>query len=307
MTILVIGGTGHVGSLVAGELDARGASVTVLRHKSAGKNLPNGVDVRAGDVRDVDFMRELLREARTVFLLNPVVPDELSRALLTLDLAREAGIERLAYFSMLNADAFSDTPHAAAKFGAERAIAKLGIPATILRPNYFFQNDVAQKGPLMDRGRYVMPIGGIGVAMVDTRDIAGIAASELIRRDQAADPLPAEVIEIVGPEVFTAQSIASLWSDVLGKPVSYGGDDLASTEEVFRKRGSQADAHDNVLMFRGFLRNGMLGKAGAAEQLASRLGRPLRTYRAFAEEQAAQWGKPILERVIEAVLPGARG
>ena len=50
-----------------------------------------------------------------------------------------------------------------------------------------------------------------------------------------------------------------------------------------------AMAFDTALMFRGFQRDGMLPSPGAAEAVAAMLGRPLRTYRAFAEEMLAEW------------------
>lgn len=238
MAILVIGGTGQIGSLIVKELATRNVRATALGHRSGGADLPSDVDVIKGDVLDVDFMRKILRDFSTVFLLNPVVPDELTRALLVLGLAADAGIERFVYFSMINSDMFSDTPHAAAKYATEQAIGKLKMPASILRPNYFFQNDVNQETPLKRKGIYAMPIDGIGVTMVDTLDIAATAALELIRREQSSRPLPTEVIEIVGPDLLTGDSIAGLWSDVLDMSISYAGDDLRPFEEVYRKQGS---------------------------------------------------------------------
>ena len=86
-----------------------------------------------------------------------------------------AGIERLVYFSAFNADVFSDVPHFTAKYAVERAIAARGVPATILRPAYFFQNDAALKEAILGHGAYPMPVGATGVAIVDVRDIAAVA------------------------------------------------------------------------------------------------------------------------------------
>ncbi len=68
-------------------------------------------------------------------------------------------------------------------------IHKLQVPATILRPNYFFQNEGQ---PVVEEGEYPMPIGPLGVSMVDVRDIAEVAALSLIKRDQSHEPLPIE-------------------------------------------------------------------------------------------------------------------
>ena len=304
MAILLIGGTGHIGSLVARELTDRGADATVVSDSANPGSTPVTAKHIKGDVLDIDAMREILPRFSTLFLLNPVAPDELTRALLMLNLAEQAGIQRIVYFSMLHADTFADVPHAAAKRGAERMIEQMRLRATVLRPSYFFQNDLEQKMPLTEKGRYVMPIGSVGVAMVDARDIAAVAASELIRREEAAEPLSPETIEIVGPEAFTGASMAALWSDVLGRRITYAGDDLGALEHLFRAQMPAAMAYDTALMFRDFQRHGYQGSPGAAQRVADRLGRPLRTYRSFAEEMAAAWNKPLLTKVADAVLPG---
>jgi uncharacterized protein YbjT (DUF2867 family) len=140
--ILVLGGTGTVGSEVVRALAKHPVEIEVVSTSAAHAELPSSARGVQGDVRDVDLMRGLLARTRTLFILNPVVADELTRALVTLSLAVDAGIQRVVYFSMLGADTWTDVPHAAAKFAAERMIADRGIPASILRPCYFFQNDV---------------------------------------------------------------------------------------------------------------------------------------------------------------------
>jgi uncharacterized protein YbjT (DUF2867 family) len=80
-----------------------------------------------------------------------------------------------------------------------------------------------------------MPIGNTGLAMVDARDIAEIAASKLLRRERASGPLPADTIDIVGPDVLTGAAAAKIWAFTLARDVSYAGDDLNVFEQMFRK------------------------------------------------------------------------
>ena len=285
MSILVIGSTGNIGSKVVHELSLRGAKVQALIHKSKKADFPAGVTPVKGDVTDMESMRKALSGIDTLFLLNPVVPDELNRALLTLNLAIEAGIKRIVYFSMFHADVFLDCPHACAKYATELMIERFGIPATILRPNYFFQNDGQ---PVLEHGSYPMPIGSLGTSMVDARDIAEVAALSLIKRDKAPEPLPSEIIEIHGPDVVTSDSAVALWSEVLGRKVTYPGDDLHAFEKQLRSMMPSAMAYDVAGMFRGFQRDGMVAKPGAVDRVVSLLGRPLRTYRSYAEETKRQ-------------------
>jgi uncharacterized protein YbjT (DUF2867 family) len=290
MTMLLIGGTGQIGSAVVSKLATeRDIDLRVLTPNPDKAQVPANVTVVKGDLLDMASMRSALAGVGTLFLLNPVVADEHTRALLTLRLAKDAGVKGVVYFSMVNSDVFADTPHASAKFAAEQMIERFDIPATILRPNCFFQNDAMVKGPLLEQGRYGMPIGAVGVAMVDTRDIAEVAALEMLGRERAPEPLPRSRVEISGPEILTGSSIAAIWSDVLGKPVTYAGDDTGPLEKQLAEHMSAAMAFDTTLMFRGFQRDGMLPSPHAVQAVEEKLGRPLRTYRAFAEELQAAW------------------
>ncbi|WP_146138351.1 NmrA family NAD(P)-binding protein [Chamaesiphon polymorphus] len=181
-----------------------------------------------------------------------------------------------------------DVPHAAAKFAAERMIETMDLPATILRPNYFFQNDAATKDALL-QGIYAIPIGSVGAAMVDIRDIAEVAAIELLKRERASERLPRDLIDISGPEILTADAIAAIWTDVLGKPIAYVGDDLDAYAKQLGVYLSAEMAYDLKLMLEAWQKIGVLPMPGAVDRLVAMLDRPLRTYRAFAEETAAQW------------------
>lgn len=282
MSILVIGSTGTIGTHVVEEVVRRGVEVHALVHETQAKTDDNVVPVK-GDTTDMESMRKAMSGVTTLFLLNPVVVDELNRALLMLDLALEAGIERVVYFSMFKADTFLDCPHACAKYATELMIRKFGIPTTILRPNYFFQNDA----PAAKTHVLPMPIGSLGTSMVDARDIGEVAAIELIKRDRSPVPLPTEIVEIHGPDVITAQSAVRTWTDAVGKQVTYPGDDLRAFEKKFTKMSTSATAYDVAGMFRGFQRDGMVAPEGASNRIAAMLGRPLRTYQAFAEETVA--------------------
>jgi uncharacterized protein YbjT (DUF2867 family) len=174
-------------------------------------------------------MRTVLKGVDTLFLLNAVVPDETTQALGTLDLAREAGIQRIVYFSVFNSALFDDVPHFAGKYLVERVIDAQAIPATVLRPAYFMQNDLMFQDALK-AGIYLWPIGDVGVTMVDIRDIADAVVAELLRRERAPHPLPRTTVELVGPDTLTGAEIAAIWASVLGHDVRYGGDDLATFE-----------------------------------------------------------------------------
>ena len=287
MSILVTGATGTIGSLIVQRLADAGADVRALVRKQGKASLPAGVAEVVGDMTDVPSMRAALSSVRTLFLLNAVTPDEVTQALIALNLAREAGIERVVYLSVIHADKYTNVPHFTGKHTVERMIESLDIPATILRPAYFMQNERMVQQVIQEHGVYPMPIGSAGIVMVDARDIADIAVAELLRRDRADTALPRVTLDLVGPDALTGASVAKIWGAALGREVAYGGDDLAAFEGQMATFGPGWLAYDMRLMMGGIQKFGMHGAEGSIDRLQTMLGRPLRTYADFVSEATA--------------------
>lgn len=284
MSILVTGATGTLGSLIVQRLADAGANVKALVRQRGKSRFPEGVTEVVGDLTDVPSLRAALSSVRTLFLLNAVTPDEVTQALITLNLAREAGIERIVYLSVINADKYTNVPHFTSKHTVERMIESLDMPATILRPAYFMQNERMVQQAIQSYGVYPMPIGSAGVSMIDTRDIADIAVAELLRRDRAPDALPGVTLDLIGPDALTGAAAAKIWSSALGRDVTYAGDDVVAFEKQMASFGPAWMAYDMRLMMAGIQTFGMHGEPGAVDRLQAILGRPLRTYADFVKE-----------------------
>lgn len=287
MTILVTGATGNVGRNVIEQLVNRGADVRALVRDPSKASFSNGVKVVQGDLLDVDALRSAMSGVSTLFLLNGVVADEYTQALVALAVAREAGIERIVYLSVIHSDVYVNVPHFAGKFGVERMIEQMGLNATILRPAYYMDNEITIKDVVTGYGIYPMPIGAKGLAMIDARDVGEIAAIELIRREQSATPLPLTRINVVGPDTLTGTDAAAIWAEVLGREIVYPGDDTAGFEQNLRQFMPSWMALDMRLMAERFITDGMVPDAGDVDRLTTLLGRPLRTYRDYVAQITA--------------------
>ena len=287
MTILVTGATGNVGRNVVEQLVSRGADVRALVRDPAKASFPAGVEIVQGDLLDVDSLRKAFSGVSTLFLLNGVVADEYTQALVALAVAREAGIERIVYLSVIHADMYVNVPHFAGKFGVERMIEQMGMNVTILRPAYYMDNEITIRDVITSHGIYPMPIGDKGLAMIDARDVGEIAAMELIRREQSATPLPLTRINLVGPDTLTGIDAAAIWTDVLGRQVAYPGEDTAGFEQNLRAFMPNWMALDMRLMAERFQTDGMVPDAGDVDRLVALLGRPLRSYREHVAQIAA--------------------
>jgi uncharacterized protein YbjT (DUF2867 family) len=285
MRILVTGGTGKVGSEVIKELVKRNVSVRALvRKPEASTTMPEGIEVSLGDLLDPVAIRKSLDGIDKLYLLNAVVPDELTQGLIAYDLAKKLKLKQIVYHSVFKVEEFKDVPHFAAKLAIENALHEFNLPFTIIRPNYFFQNDVSLKDPLMKAGMYPMPLGTPGVSAVDTRDIAEAAAIALTR-----DGHLGKTYNLNGPEILSGKKVASIWSRLLGKEIGYPGEDLDSFEEQMRKSAPSWSAFDIRMMFQGYLERGFVAEDADVETLARLLGHPPRRYEDFAKETVEAW------------------
>jgi len=291
MSILVTGSTGTIGAQVLESLKSEKVEVRALTRSPDKARFPSGVTPIQGDLGDLDSVRAALQGVSTLFLLVPNVADELTQAMLTLSAAREAGVKGIVYLSVFKGEEFVDVPHFAGKYTAERMIEALDLPATILRPAYFIENDIRLKDSLLKFGVYGMPIGSKGVSMVATRDIGEAAARELLRRERSAAPLGREIFTLAGPDALTGESIAAIWSEALGSTIRYGGDDLNVMEKQLKTSMPAWHALDLRLMIGRYQTNGAVATAADLARLTSLLGHAPRSYRDFALEAAAQWAR----------------
>ncbi len=289
MSILVTGSTGRIGSQDVTQLAASGASVRALTRAPEKTTFSAGVTAVRGDLLDTDAMRQAQFGVKTLFLLVSNAPDELTQAINTLGLAREAGVTGIVYLSVARSAEYTDVSHFTAKHAVERMIEQLNLPATILRPAYFIQNDVTFKDPLTKAGLYVSPIGDKGVSMVDVRDIAEAAVIELLRRDRAPAALPPTTYELVGPDALTGCSVAAIWAEALGREVRYAGGDLDAFEKAVKTKAPAWLAYDLRAMMHRYQADGAVATSTDIERLTTLLGRPPRSYREFARESARGW------------------
>ena len=285
MKILVTGGTGNVGAQVVKELQKRNADIRLLVRKE-GAPAPPGVEVAIGDLLDPVSVEKALRGVDKLYLLNAVVPDELTQGLIAYDLARKLKLKHIVYHSVFRVDHFKDVPHFASKLAIENALREFDVPFTIIRPNYFSQNDATLKDALTKAGTYPMPLGQAGISAVDIRDIAEAAAIAL-----TSDGHFGKTYNLNGPEVLSGPKMASIWSGLLGKEIRYSGDDMDVFEEQMRKGAPSWSAFDIRMMFQGYLERGFAAEwAGRRRRwLAQLLGHGPRRYEAFAAETAALW------------------
>jgi len=283
MKILVAGGTGHVGAAVVQELQKRKADIRLLVRKEE-RDTPVGVEKAVGDLLDPVSVEKAMKGFDKLYLLNAVLPDELTQGLIAYDLAKKLKLSHIVYHSVFRVEHFKDVPHFASKMAIESALREFDVPFTVLRPNYFMQNDASLKDPLMKAGIYPMPLGDVGVSAVDVRDIAEAAAIVLTSGDHAG-----KTYNLNGPEVVSGAKAASIWGEVLGKKIQYTGHNMDAFEQQMRLKAPSWSAFDIRMMFEGYLERGFVAEDGDLETLTKLLGHAPRRYEDFARETFLQW------------------
>jgi uncharacterized protein YbjT (DUF2867 family) len=288
MKVLVLGGTGTVGSLVVAELLARRVDVRVMtRSADNTSRLPDRVEVGVGDLRDPYSARPAFQNADAVFMLNAAGVSEAFEGLMGVFLASQNGVRRFVYMSTHRADLTPFLPvGGGTKLAIENAVRISGIPYTILRPNNFYQNDRWYKDAMLHNAVYPQPIGFKGMSRVDARDIAEAAAIALTEEGHDG-----KTYNIVGPRVETGPSCAEAWSRALRKPIVYAGNDMDAFETANAFMGPAL-----VFTYRTFYEfyqiHGLHATADDIESTASVIGHRPRALDDYAQETAPTWESP---------------
>ncbi len=232
MTILVLGGTGRVGSAAIHELLAAGKKVRAIsRSKERLAALPEGVDGIVADLDDPASLTPAFTGAESMLLSLAVHPDEGRRGHNALRAAVEAGIGKVVHISVKHYPGSSDKLFYMAKQEIERELSRSPVKSVVLRAANFYQSDSGMKAMIADQGIYPPPIGSVGVDRIDSRDV-GYAAARALASDEFDD----QTAELYGPERYTGESVAAVYARLLDRPVRYLGDDIDIWESYNKDR-----------------------------------------------------------------------
>ncbi|MFI8633736.1 SDR family oxidoreductase [Microbacterium sp. NPDC077663] len=230
MTILVTAAGGHLGHLVVDALLARGAApdtiVAGARTVSKAADLADkGVRVVPLDYTVPESIDAALEGVDTVLLVSGSEPGgRLEGHRNVIDAAARAGVAKLVYTSATHADT-SDLILAPDHKATEEAITASGLPAVILRNNWYIENYAGDLATAAQTGVLSAAVGDGAVAAAARADYAEAAAVVLLE-----DGHLGRTYELGGPRA-TYSDIAAAMGEVLGREVVYTpvtADDLAA-------------------------------------------------------------------------------
>lgn len=221
---IVLGATGHVGSVVAETLIAAGEPVTAVTRSAekAAAWRARGAEAAVCDVRDAAALRAVFRRGRRAFLLNPPADpatdtdaEEHRTAASIVQALAGSGLEKVVLESTYGAQPGERCGDLNVLHDFEQALAGQPIPAMVQRAAYYMSNwdpalDAARKGspPSMLPADLVLP-------MVAPADL-GRAAARLLR--EPADRTGIHYVE--GPRRYSATDVATAFAKALGRDVT---------------------------------------------------------------------------------------
>lgn len=216
-TVLVTTATGQIGSALVPMLADRGVTVRAMaRRVPAPGAVDARVDVVVADLDDPDSLRAALDGVDAVFLNTPSSARAAAQQIRAADLAAAAGVRRLVLLSQLAAA--EDSPVRFLRWHAEveRHVQALPLEVVVLRPNLFMQGLLAIAPAVRRYGALGAPIGDARVSMIDTRDIAAVAATVLVD-----DGHTGAVYTLTGPAAVTHAEAAAAIAAATGDPVGF--------------------------------------------------------------------------------------
>jgi NAD(P)H dehydrogenase (quinone) len=227
--IAVTGATGHLGRLVVtGLLDAgvpAAEVVAVVRDPDKAADLAaRGVVVRQADYADAAALEVALKGVDRLLLVSGSEVGQRVTQHANVLRAAAAGVALVVYTSAPKAD---DTPLPLAPehIATERLIADSGIPAVVLRNNWYFENYDQQIGQAAATGTLTGSAGRGRIAAATRADFAAATVAVLT----APQPTPG-VLELGGDEAWTLADLAAAVAAETGREVTY--QDLSPEEHV---------------------------------------------------------------------------
>ncbi|MCZ6915577.1 MAG: NmrA/HSCARG family protein [Gemmatimonadetes bacterium] len=224
--IAVAGATGQQGGATTRHLLERGFQVRALTRdpssESAKKLQAAGAETVAVDLANPATLGPALAGVYGVFSVqNFWLPGvgyegEIVQGKNLADAAKAASVKHFVYSSVGGAEREAAVPHFDSKWIIEQHIASLGLPATILAPVAFMENNLYQRDAILGG---TFPTGGIApgktLQIVAVDDIGAFAAIALERPDEFIG----QAIELAGDDL-TEEQMAEAFTRVTGRTVT---------------------------------------------------------------------------------------
>lgn len=277
--ILVVGGTGTIGSEVVRLLKAENAPFrTLVRDPAKAEGLEaQGVETVSGDLRQPETLPEALTGIEKVFVVTPLVPDQVQMRGNLIAAAKAAGVKHVVMSTGIGA-----APDAAVQIGRwhgenQKQLQDSGMAWTFVQPGFFMQNLLMYAAAIREKGAFYMPLGEGKVSWIDARDIAAVAAKALTEPGHESQAYP-----VTGPDALSGAELGTILTEMMGHTVSYVPISLEQAKQAMTGMGMPDALADAMNELYALAPAGHL--AGVLDTVEQVTGRPARSFRQFAQD-----------------------
>ncbi|MFO0760038.1 MAG: NmrA family NAD(P)-binding protein [Byssovorax sp.] len=256
---VVAGVTGHVGSVVAEQLLAKGQKVKVIvRDAQKGAAwAQKGAEIAVGELGDAAFLTGALKNATGFFVLLP--PNYAAADFYAVQLettasiaaaVKASGVPHVVMLSSVGADLSAGNGPIKGLFHLENALRATGTQLTAIRAGMFQENVGMSVGPAKAMGMYFnfLPSADFPSPMIATRDIGALAAESLLSPSGKS-----EIVDLHGP-AYSQRQIAEKLGAAIGKTLQIVDVPQAGWINAFMQGGmSEQLAGIFAEMYGGFL------------------------------------------------------
>lgn len=216
--VLIIGGSGRVGSHVVKELDNNSEGVEIRLSTSsqdiAEKWCKEGRDAVVLDLDKPETFPKALNGIERVFLLTGYTADMLYQSKKFVDAAVDAGVSHIVHLGVFTSRR-DEIPHFVWHDLIESYIEASGISWTHLHPNVIADSMLVTNPSIIETGEFTVYTGDTPQGWVLAEDIGAVAAAVL--REGPEKHSSKEYW--LSTELLTGTEVAEVITEVTGKPV----------------------------------------------------------------------------------------
>jgi NAD(P)H dehydrogenase (quinone) len=277
MTTLVTGASGNLGRLVISGLLERGAEpssiVAGVRDLAKASDLSAlGVRTAVVDYDRPDTIAAALEGVDAVLLISgSEVGRRVAQHQAVIDAAAAAGVSKFVYTSAPKAPT-STLVLAPEHKATEELIGASGLPAVILRNNWYTENYAGDLAQARETGTIAASVGDGRVASASRRDFADAAAVVLLE-----DGHIGQAYELGGDVAWTFDELAEAVAEIVDRPVEYRPLSPEEHAAALQAAGLDAGTVGFVTALDAGIREGALADTdGTLSRLIGRPTTPLR-------------------------------
>ncbi len=283
--LLITGATGNVGAEVVKLLIKNGQPVRAAGTNVAAiaKQFGAAVEATVLDFGKPATFAPAFAGVERVFLMRlPAISNVKQTLIPAIDAAQRAGVQQIVFLSLIGADQNRFVPH----HQVEQHLLTAGLAYTFLRAGFFMQNlNTTHRREIQEEQAIWVPAGRGKTSFIDVRDIAAVAALALTENDHTN-----QAYALTGSEALDYEAVATLFSAVLGRPITYRNPSLR--QFIWRQHRRGVPLALNAVMA-GIYTTVRLGWAGRiSADTGNLLGRAPITLRQYIEDYSDCWSPP---------------